>query len=68
VTDVSQGEFKAKKRIDGAVEISCPPHFVVPPNIAVQIAQAILKEAGVTVILANPGETVLAPFKPRLVS
>jgi chorismate synthase len=46
---VSQGEFRAARRLDGAVVITCPPLMVVDPLTALAIAQAILREAGVKV-------------------
>lgn len=59
--EVSQGTFRVKRRLDGAVVITCPASFVVPPMMAVQIAKAILKEAGVETVLAEPGQTVIRP-------
>lgn len=63
--DTSQGRFTVRRRLDGAVTFECPPRFVVGPQQAVTIAQAILKEAGVDIVLAEPGQTVIKP--PRKV-
>lgn len=57
----SQGTFHVKRRLDGAILFRMPPEFVVAPQVAVQLAQAILKEAGVETIMANPGQTVIRP-------
>ena len=46
---VSQGQFTAKRRLDGAVVITCPPLMIVDPGTALAIAKAILREAGVDV-------------------
>jgi hypothetical protein len=46
---VSQGEFRAARRLDGAVVITCPPLMVVDPLTALAIARAILRETGVDV-------------------
>lgn len=57
----SQGKITIKRRIDGAVMVTCPPFFVVSPANALEIAKALMKEAGVEVVLANPGQTVIRP-------
>lgn len=56
-----QGKFHVKRRIDGSVYFRMPPEFVVAPVLAIQIAQAILKEVGVETIMADPGQTVIRP-------
>lgn len=49
VLHVSQGQFRVKRRLDGAVVIECPPVMVVDPGTALAIAKSILQEAGVPV-------------------
>jgi hypothetical protein len=61
MSDVSQGSFNVTRLLDGAVRFMCPPCFIVSPQGAVQIAKAILQEAGVTVVFADPGQTVIRP-------
>ena len=58
---LSQGAFNVRRRLDGAVRFTCPPVFVVSPEIAVQIARAILNEAGIEVMFAEAGQTVIRP-------
>jgi len=61
MVDVSQGRFYVNRDLSGRVRIECPPVMVIPPDVAVQMAQAILRIAGVTVILSEPGQTVIRP-------
>jgi hypothetical protein len=61
--DVSQGTFFVKRALDGRVRIECPPLMLVPPEYAVKMAMALLKEAGVETVLANPSQTVIRPKK-----
>ena len=58
---MSQGDFNVTRLLDGSLRFSMPPVFVVAPAIAVQIASAILHEAGIEVIFADPGQTVIRP-------
>ena len=58
---MSQGDFNVTRLLDGSLRFSGPPVFVVSPAGAVQIARAILTEAGVDVIFADPGQTVIRP-------
>jgi hypothetical protein len=58
---MSQGEFNVTRLLDGSLRFSMPPVFVVPPAVAVMIARAILQEAGVEVVFADPGQTVIRP-------
>lgn len=54
------GKFHVKRRIDGSVLLRLTPaEFVVSPMHAVEIARSILKEAGVEVVMADPGQTVI---------
>jgi hypothetical protein len=53
-------EFHVRRRLDGTVAIHCPP-TVVPPALAVEIARAILHEAGAEVVVADPSQTVIRP-------
>lgn len=59
--DVSQGRFNVRRGLDGRVHVTCPPVMIVTPQMAVRIARAILQEAGVEVVLADPGQTVIRP-------
>lgn len=61
MTDSNQGKIRIKRRLDGAVVVTCPPQFVVSPANAVEIAKALLKEAGVEAVMANPGQTIIRP-------
>ena len=58
---MSQGDFNVTRLLDGSLRFSGPSVFVVSPAGAVQIARAILTEAGVDVIFADPGQTVIRP-------
>jgi hypothetical protein len=58
---MSQGDFNVTRLLDGSLRFSMPPVFVVAPAVAVMIARAILAEAGVDVIFADPGTTVIRP-------
>lgn len=59
--NVSQGKFHVERDLSGRVKIECPPVMIVPAKVAVEIAQAILKQAGVEIVLAEPGQTVICP-------
>jgi hypothetical protein len=56
---MSQGDFNVTRLLDGSLRFMGPVCFVVSPMGAVQIAKAILQEAGVEVIFADPGQTVI---------
>jgi hypothetical protein len=58
---MSQGDFNVTRLLDGSIRFMGPVCFVVSPMGAVQIARAILHEAGVEVIFADPGQTVIRP-------
>jgi hypothetical protein len=58
---MSQGDFNVTRLLDGSLRFMGPPVFVVSRAGAVQIAKAILQEAGVEVIFADPGQTVIRP-------
>lgn len=66
--DYPGGKLHIRRRVDGAVRIECPPVMVVSPANAVAIARALLKEAGVDIVLAEPGQTVIRPPAMRRVS
>lgn len=56
------GKFNVKRRLDGAVIVRLEPsEFVVSPLHAVEMAKALLKEAGVEVVMADAGQTVIRP-------
>ena len=65
---MSQGKFHVKRHIDGRVEVECPPVMLVPVNVAVEMAMLLLKVAGVETVVADPGQAVIRPPAPRLVS
>ena len=50
-----------KRMLDGSVQYLGPSAFNAPPLIAIEIARAFLHEAGVEVIFADPGQTVIRP-------
>lgn len=68
MTDFPGGQMKIRRRVDGAVRMEFGREvIVVSPENAVAIAQALLKEAGVETITAQPGQTVIrAPSHRRL--
>ena len=53
--------FNVRRDLSGRVRIECPPIMLVPPDIAVQMAKAIMEIAGVHVVFSDPGQTVLRP-------
>ena len=53
--------FHVDRVLDGRVKIVCPPVMLVPPDVAVEMARAILVMAGVEVIFADAGQTVIRP-------
>ena len=55
----SQGRFNVRRDLSGRVRIECPPVMLIPPDVAVQMATAILQTAGVEVNFINPGQTVI---------
>ena len=59
--DVSQGKFHVDRDLSGRVKIECPPVMIVPPDVAIRMAQAILRMAGVEVVFAEPSQTVIRP-------
>ena len=58
-TEVSQGRFYVERDLSGRVRIECPPIVLVPPDVAVAMARAILEMAGVEVVFADPRQTVI---------
>jgi hypothetical protein len=58
---MSQGTFHVERDLSGRVKIVCPPVMLVPPDVAVEMAKAILKYAGAEVVMADPGTTVIRP-------
>jgi hypothetical protein len=57
--EVSQGTFRVRPHDDGRIWIEQPPIVIVPCSVAVQMAEAILRVAGVEVIFADAGQTVI---------
>ena len=58
---LSQGDFNVTRLLDGSLRFSCPPIFVVGPNVALQIIKAIIDQLGGELIIADPGQTVIRP-------
>ena len=56
-----QETFHVDRVLDGRVKIMCPPVMLVPVEMAVEMARAILVMAGVEVVFADPGQTVIRP-------
>jgi len=55
----SQGRFNVRRDLSGRIRIECPPIMLIPPDVAVQMATAILQTAGVGVEFINPGQTLI---------
>jgi 3-dehydroquinate synthase class II len=55
----SQGRFNVRRDLSGRVRIECPPLMLIPPDVAVQLATAILQTVGVEVTFVNPAQTVI---------
>ena len=67
VSDFPGGQIQIRRRVDGAVRIEFGREvIVVSPQNAVKLAQALMKEAGVEMVLAEPGQTVIRP--PRRIA
>jgi hypothetical protein len=60
-TDNSQGDFHVRRDLDGRVRVTCPPVMLLPVETTIEIAKALLQIAGVEVIFAAPGQTVIRP-------
>lgn len=62
MSDFPGGKFHMRRRLDGAVrlEFGCEV-IVVSPDNAVRLARELLRVAGVEVVLAEPGQTVIRP-------
>jgi hypothetical protein len=58
---LSQGDFNVTRLLDGSLRFSCPPVFVVAPNVALQIITAIVDQLGGELLFADPGQTVIRP-------
>ena len=57
--EVSQGTFRVRRHGDGRVWITQPPEVIVPASVAFEMAMAILRMAGVEVMMADSGTTVI---------
>lgn len=55
------GRFHVRRDLRGLVRIECPPVMLVPPDVAVAMASAIVRMAGGEVIITDPGQTVIRP-------
>ena len=55
MTDVSQGRFYVNRDLSGRVRIECPPVMLVPREVAIHMARAILQMAGAELIVTEPG-------------
>ena len=63
-----QDTFNVRRELDGRVRITVTaPIMLVPPEIALQIGRALFEICGGEVVFADPGQTVIAPPKARLV-
>jgi len=58
---MSQGSFHVERTLDGRVRIMCPPVMIVPVEYAIRMAHALLTQANVEVVFADPGQTVIRP-------
>lgn len=66
--DFPGGKLHIRRRVDGAIRMEFGREVMVfEPMNAIAIARALLKEAGVDVQFAEPGQTVIAP-KRRVIS
>ena len=64
MSDFPGGKIHIRRRLDGAVRIEFGREVIlVSPENAVKLAQALLKEAGVDIVLAEPGQTVIRPAR-----
>ena len=60
----SQGRFFVNRDLSGRVRIECPPVMIVPADVAISMACAILQMAGGHIEFAGENETVIrAPRK-----
>jgi hypothetical protein len=59
IQEVSQGRFHVERDLSGRVVIEMPPVVIVPADVAIEMARAILTIAGVEVLFADPGQTVI---------
>jgi hypothetical protein len=67
MSDFPGGKIHIRRRLDGAVRIEFGREvIVVSPQNAIKLAQALLKEAGVDMVVAEPGQTVIRP--PRKIA
>ena len=58
---VKSERINIKRMLDGSVQYLGPSAFNAPPVIAIEIAKAFLHEAGVEVVFADAGQTVIRP-------
>lgn len=66
--DFQGGKMHIRRRLDGAVRIEFGSEVIlVSPQNAVELAKALLKEAGVDVVFAEPGQTVIRPPRAGIV-
>jgi hypothetical protein len=62
MSDFAGGKLHIRRRLDGSVRMEFGREvIVVSPGNAIGLAQALLKEAGVEMVLAEPGQTVIRP-------
>jgi len=68
MTDFPGGKMHIRRRLDGAVRLEFGREvIVVSPDNAIRLARALLKEAGVEMVMAEPGQTVIRPPSTRRV-
>lgn len=64
MNDFPGGKLYIRRRVDGTIRIEFGREvMVVEPRNAVEIAKALLKEAGVEMVIAEPGQTVIRPAR-----
>lgn len=62
MSDFPGGKLHIRRRVDGAIRMEFGREVMVfSPQNAVEIAKALLKEAGVDMVVAEPGQTVIRP-------
>jgi hypothetical protein len=57
--ETSQGKFYVNRDLSGRIRIECPPVMLVPPDVAISMAVAILKMAGGEIEFADKHQTVI---------
>lgn len=67
--DFPGGKLHIRRRMDGAIRMEFGREvIVVEPKNAIEMAKALLQEAGIDLVIAGPGETVIRPPRKVLAS